>query len=126
MITKHLQVENQSYAIKQMEENINSLEEYDQRNNLEITMIPDDAEEQNLEEKGIEILDKIDVNVSTEDTEACDRIGKSKHFSKTIMQFVNTKLAKNPLSIEKFSKISIDHQFLVVLKILFQTLFFRD
>ena len=31
--------------------------------NLEVTGIPDDDEDQNLEEKVIEILDKIDVNV---------------------------------------------------------------
>ena len=36
----------------------NSLEQYGRRNNLEITGIPDDVDDQNLEEKVIEILDK--------------------------------------------------------------------
>ena len=61
-----------------LEENINFLEQYGRRNNLQITRILDDAEDQNLEEKIIEILDKIDVNESSQDIEACHRIGKSK------------------------------------------------
>ena len=54
-----------------LEENSNSLEQYGRRNNLEITGIPDDVFDQNLEEKVIEILDKIDVNVYRKDMEAC-------------------------------------------------------
>ena len=54
-------------------------------NNLEITGIPDDIEDQNLKEKVIEILEKIDVNISSKDIDACHRIGKSKDFSKTTM-----------------------------------------
>ena len=46
--------------------------QYGRRNNLEITGIPDDVDGQNLEEKVIEFLDKI---------EACHRIGKSKNSS---------------------------------------------
>ena len=67
------------YAIKyttlkkviSLEENSNSLEQYGRRNNLEITGIPDDVFDQNLEKKVIEILDKIDVNVYRKDMEAC-------------------------------------------------------
>ena len=67
----------------------------DRRNNLEITGILADVEDQNLEEKVIEILDKIDVNVSSKDIEACHQIGKSKHFPKaTIAQFFNRKHTK--------------------------------
>ena len=54
-----------------LEENSNSLEQCGRRNNLEITGIPDDVFDQNLEEKVIEILDKIDVNVYRKDMEAC-------------------------------------------------------
>ena len=60
------------------EENSNSLGQFGRSNNLEITGIPDDVDDHNLEEKVIEILDKIDVNVSSKDIEACHRIGKSK------------------------------------------------
>ena len=61
-----------------LEENSNSLEQHGRRNNLEITGIPDDVDDQKLEKKVIEILDKINVNVSSKDVEACHRIGKSK------------------------------------------------
>ena len=111
VIIKDLQVENQRLRSRiiniekkviSLEENSNSLEQYGRRNNLEITGIPDDVDDQKLEEKVIEILDKIDVNVSSKDVEACHRIGKSKNSSKTtIVQFVNRKHAKKPLSIEK-------------------------
>ena len=105
VIIKDLQVENQRLRSRiinlekkviSLEENSNSLEQYGRRNNLEITGIPDDVDDQKLEEKVIEILDKIDVNVSSKDVEACHRIGKSKNSSKTtIVRFVNRKHAKN-------------------------------
>ena len=83
-------------------ENSSSFEQYGQRNNFEITGTLDDVEDQNLEEKVIEILDKSDLNVSSKDIEACHRMGKSKNFSKTtIVRFINRKHAIKPLSIEK-------------------------
>ena len=60
MIIKYLQDENQRLLNKinnlgkkviSLEENSNSLEQYGRRNNLEITEIPDDVEDQKLEEK---------------------------------------------------------------------------
>ena len=72
-IIKNLQVENQRLRSRivnlerkviSLEENSNSLEQYGRWNNLEITGIPDDVDDQKFEEKVIEILDKIDVNVS--------------------------------------------------------------
>ena len=67
-----------------------------------MTGIPDDVEDQNLEEKVIEILDKIDVNVSSQDIETCHCIGKSRNFSKTtIVRFANRKQAKKALDNKK-------------------------
>ena len=63
---------------KKLEENSNSLGQFGRRSNLEITGIPDDVDDHDLEEKVIEVLDKTDVNVSSKDIEACHRIGKSK------------------------------------------------
>ena len=60
VIIKDLLVENQRLRNKinnlekkviSLEENSNSLEQYGRRNNLEITGIPNDTEDQNLEEK---------------------------------------------------------------------------
>ena len=109
VIIKYLQVENQRQLSKKnnlekkvvsREENSNSLEQY--RNNLKITGIPENFEDQKFQEKVTEILDKIDVNVSSQDIEPCHGIGKLKNFSKTTMvQFFNRKHAKKPLLIEK-------------------------
>ena len=58
------------------------MEQYGKRNNLEITGIPDDVSDENLEEKVIQVLSEIQVNVSSSNIEACHRIGKSKNSSK--------------------------------------------
>lgn len=107
VVIKNLQVENQKlrYKINQLENkvisleaNTNSLEQYGRRNNLEISGIPDSIGHNELEDKVIEILSKVDVNVSNNDIEACHRMGKSKNNSKkTIVRFVNRKFAKKAL-----------------------------
>ena len=91
VIIKDLQVENQRLRMKvnnlenkvmSLEMNGNHLEQYGRRNNLEITGIPDDISDENLEEKVIQVLSESQVNVSSSDVEACHRIGKSKNSSK--------------------------------------------
>ena len=106
-VIKNLQVENQRLRSKldnlekkviSLEENGNLLEQYGRRNNLEITGVSNEIEDVDLEGKVIEIVDKIEVNVSSKDIEACHRIGKSKDNSKkTIVRFVNRKYAKKAL-----------------------------
>ena len=77
---------------------MNSLQQYGRRNNLEISGIPDSVTTDDLEDKVIEILSKVDVNVTNNDIEACHRMGKSKNNSKkTIVRFVNRKFAKKAL-----------------------------
>ena len=91
MIIKDLQVENQHLRMKvnnlenkvmSLEINGNHLEQYGRRNNLEITGIPDDVSDKNLEQKVIQVLSEIQVSVSSSDIEACHHIGKSKNLSK--------------------------------------------
>ena len=91
VIIKDLQVENQRLRMKvnnlenkvmSLEINGNHLEQYGIRNNLDITGIPDDVSDENLEEKVIHVLSEIQVNVSSSDIKACHRIGKSKNSSK--------------------------------------------
>ena len=91
VIIKDLQLENQRLRMKvknlenkvmPLEINGNHLEQYGKRNNLEITGIPDDVSDENLEEKVIQVLSEIQVNVSSSNIEACHRIGKSKNSSK--------------------------------------------
>ena len=81
---KELQLENQRLRKKvsdlqkkiySAEENINSLEQYGRKNNIEITGIPESIENEKLEETVVEVLNKIDLNVSNNDIEACHRLG---------------------------------------------------
>ena len=114
VVIKNLQDENQGLRSKienlekkviSLEGNGNLLEQYGRRNNLETTVIPDEIKDEDLEEKVIEILNKIDVNVSTKDIEACHGIGKSRENSKkTIIRFVNRKYAKKALLNKKSLK----------------------
>ena len=87
VIIKNLQAENQRLRkkVNVLENKIltperehNSLEQYGRRNNIEITGIPDSVPDQNLEEKVVDILNEITVNVSAKDIEACHRVGVSK------------------------------------------------
>ena len=73
IVIKELQLENQRLRKKvsdlqkkiySAEENINSLEQYGRRNNIEITGIPESVENEKLEETVVEVLNKIDLNVS--------------------------------------------------------------
>ena len=90
VIIKDPQVENQHLRMKvhnlvnkvmPLEINGNYLEQYG-RNNLEITGIPDDVSEENLEENIIQGLSELRVNVSSSEIEARHRIAKSRNSSK--------------------------------------------
>ena len=72
IVIKELQLENQPLRNKvsdlqkkiySAEENINSLEQYGRRNNIEITGIPESLENEKLEETVVEVLNKIELNV---------------------------------------------------------------
>ena len=52
------------------------LEQYGRRNNLKINGIPDSVPQKYLENKVVDILNAIGVNVSNDDFEDCHRIGK--------------------------------------------------
>ena len=55
----------------------NMLEQYERKNNLEITGIPDSVPQRDQENKVVDILNATGVNVSNDDFEDCHRIGKS-------------------------------------------------
>ena len=72
--------------------------QYGQRNNIKITGIPDSVSNQNLEEKVVDILNEISVDVSTKDIEACHCVGVSKNsLKKTKVHFINRKQTKKVL-----------------------------
>ena len=92
------------------ESSTNDLEQYCRRNNV-ISSIPDSADINHLEESVTEILSDIDVKVTSNDIEACHRIGKKNNrinSTKTIIQFVNRKHAKKALFNKK--KLSQNHK----------------
>ena len=55
------------------------LEQYGRRNNLKIKCIADSVPQKDLENKVVDILNAIGVNVSNDDFEDCHRIGKSRN-----------------------------------------------
>ena len=71
------------------------LEQYDRRNNIEVSGIPDSVGDNNLEEKVISVFANVGIDVKFNNIEACHRIGKSRNSSKkTIVRFTNRKFAK--------------------------------
>ena len=69
------------------EENGNLLEQYGRRNDLKVKGVPDNVEDEKREDEVIEILQETEVNVSTQDIEACHRVQKG--------NFLNRKKFKN-------------------------------
>ena len=93
------------------ESSTNNLEQYGRRNNIVISGIPDSVDINHLEESVTEILSDIDVKVTSNDIEACHRIGKKNNRinrTKTIIRFVNKKHAKKALFNKK--KLSQNHK----------------
>ena len=91
IIIKNLEEENErlrkrvSFLDKKVisfESRQNMLEQYRRRNTLEITGIPDSVSQKDLENKVVDILNAIGVNVSNDDSEDCHRIGKFRNNSK--------------------------------------------
>ena len=88
-----------------LESNHNMLEQYGRRKNIEITGIPDNIQDNELENKVTEIFDAIGVEAKSADFEDYHRVGKSKNNSKKIIaRFVNRKVVKNALYKRKQSK----------------------
>ena len=71
-----------------LERRASSQEQYSRRECLEISGIPSNVADGHLEEKVRFILHKIDVDIPTEQIEACHRIGKN---GKTIVKFSRRK-----------------------------------
>ena len=61
-----------------LETETNSVEQYDRKNNIEITRISDNIGDKNYEHSIIEVFKAADIPISHKDIEDCHRIGKSK------------------------------------------------
>ena len=87
IIIKNLQDENKPLKTKvnvlenkitDLEIQNNNLDQYSRRNNVEISGIPQSVSDNQLEEKVVDILKAIGVNITTNEIEACYRLGKKK------------------------------------------------
>ena len=78
------------------ESSIQALEQYDRRNNIEISGIPDSVQNDQLEDTVSVIFNSMGININENDIEDCHRIGKSKP-KKTIVRFTNRKFCKKAM-----------------------------
>ena len=109
VIIKRLQEENNllrtrcsklENKIVSLESSINHVEQYGRRNNIVISGIPDDIDDDDLEKTVSKIMKDVDVHIESKDIEACHRIGKTDQRTrskKTIVRFVNRKYCKKAL-----------------------------
>ena len=67
---------------------INNADQYSRRNNIVTQGIPQSVKYKDLEDKVINVLDKVNVKVTKNDKETCHRLDDSR---KTIVRFVNRK-----------------------------------
>ena len=86
-----------------LQSSIDDLEQYDWRNNLILSGIPDSISDDDLEETVTSILSVIDVQVTINDVETCHRIWQSDEnkSKKTIICFVNRKHCRKILENKK-------------------------
>ena len=91
--------------IEEIEEKVESTNQYGRRNNIEISGIPNVIDDDNLEGKIIEVFDKININISKTDIEACHRLPPPKNNSngnkKVIIRFANRKICKKAFNNKK-------------------------
>ena len=83
-----------------LESSINHIEQYGRRNNIVISGIPDDINDNDLESTVTKLMKDVDVYIDSGDIEACHRIGESDcktSSKKTIVRFVNRKYCKKAL-----------------------------
>ena len=114
VIIKNLQAENERLReqVSNLESKVtslemNKLEQYGRRNNLEVSVTPYSVEDKFLEEKVISVFTSVAIDVKSNDIEAFHKIGKSWDNSKRItVRFTNRKFAKKTLYNRKKTKIN--------------------
>ena len=91
-------IANLQHKVMILETAKNSVEQYDRRNNIEITGISDNIKDKNLEHSVNEVFKAADIQNFHNDIEDCHHIGKSIGSSKkTSMRLVNQKYCKQIL-----------------------------
>ena len=75
-------------SVRNLQIKVAQMDQYHRRDNIEISGVPEDAE--NLESKSVKLLNKINVKVSSSDLVACHRLKKK---GSIIVKFLNRKNA---------------------------------
>ena len=96
-------VESLERELQYQKEEIQSNNQYGRRSNIEVSGIPNSVKDQEVEGKIIEILQKIDVDISNEEVEACHRLPATRNnpTKRVIVRFVNRKSCEKSLKNKK-------------------------
>lgn len=88
---------------KKINVSVESNNQYGRRNNLEISGIPNDVSDEDLESKVQDIFNKIDIKIKTREIEACHRLPPTRNNpnKKTIIRLVNRKKIEKCLKDKK-------------------------
>ena len=76
--------------IRKLETESYQAQQYSRRDSIEVNGLPESVKDEDLENKVVEILDKIGVQVSPNDIQACHRL---RNKTRTIVKFTNRKNA---------------------------------
>ena len=100
-VSSDKRLNHQYNRIVELETDLGKLNQYGRRNNIEVAGIPENVQQDQLENKVIEIMSAIDVDIKPTDIEACHRIGRVDRVNgsngprRTIIRFVNRKKCEN-------------------------------
>ena len=96
-------VEQLEKELEHQKTNLEINNQYNRRNNIEISGIPNNVKDEELEGKVLTILNKIEVNVKEEDIEACHRLPltRSNNVKRTVIKFINRKKSENCIKSKK-------------------------
>ena len=72
---------------------MNKLEQYTRRENIEISGIAGDIHHNDLDQTVVDLLGRINVNISTNDIEACHKLPDKQNPNNVIVRFANRKIA---------------------------------
>ena len=88
----------------------NDVDQYSRRNNVKISGIPQLVSNNQLEQKVVDILKAIDVNITTNETEACHHLGKKN--KNVVARVINRKhclkALRNKKKLKSIDKNAID------------------
>ena len=87
-----------------LEKRMNKLEQYTRRENIEISGIAGNIHHNDLDKTVVDLLDRINVKISTNDIEACHKLPDKQNPNNVIVRFANRKIAISCLRNKKLLK----------------------